>query len=148
VSPRNDERTFVCYTNVNKGLLPLHFHCPYGTSGEHNINNASDPSFTGKNELIDSSVDSTFKAKVLDSSIAPWIYARSVYPAIASKASSILLPFFISYLCEAAFSTMKIMKRKHRTRLQSLDDELRVSLSTIRPRIENLCAKHQAQISH
>jgi hypothetical protein len=86
--------------------------------------------------LIDLSVDSTFKAKFLDSSIAPfWIYARSEYPAIASKALSILLPFSISYLCEAAFSTMKIMKTKHRTKLQSLGDELRLRLSTIRPRI-------------
>jgi hypothetical protein len=77
-----------------------------------------------------------------------WIYVCSEYPAIASKALSILLPFSTSYLCEVAFSTMKIMKMKHRTRLQSLGDELRVSLSTIRPRIEKLRAKHQAHISH
>jgi hypothetical protein len=106
---------------------------PFGTSGEH-INNASDLTFTEKNELTDLSVDSTFKAKFLDSTIAPlWIYAHSEYLAIASKALSILLPFLTSYLCEAAFSTMKIMKTKHRTRLQSLDDALCISLSTIQP---------------
>jgi hypothetical protein len=70
-----------------------------------------------KKELIDLrlvSVDSTFKAKFLDSSIAPFfIYARSEYPAIASKALSILLPFSTSFLCEAAFSTMKIIKMEH-----------------------------------
>jgi hypothetical protein len=86
VSPRNDERTFVCSTNVNKESLPLHSHCPFGTPGEHNINNASDLTFAERNELIDLSVDSTIKAKYLDSSIAPfWIYARSEYPATASK---------------------------------------------------------------
>jgi hypothetical protein len=75
----------------------------FGTSGEH-INNASHLTFTEKNELIDLSVDSTFKAKFLDSFIAPfWIYVRSEYPVIASKALSILLPFSTSYLCEAAF---------------------------------------------
>jgi hypothetical protein len=58
--------------------------------------------------LIDLSADSAFKAKFLDSSVAPfWIYARSEYPAIANKALSILLPFSTSYLCEAAFSTIE-----------------------------------------
>jgi hypothetical protein len=76
----------------------------FGTSGEHNINNASDLTFTEKNEFIDLSIDSTLKAKFLDSSIAPfWIYASTQYPAIASKTSSILLPFSTSYLCEAVF---------------------------------------------
>jgi hypothetical protein len=40
------------------------------------------------------------------------------------------------------------MKTKHRTRLQSLGAELRISFSTSRPRIKKLCAEHQAQISH
>jgi hypothetical protein len=156
LSPRKDERTFVCSTNINKGLRPLHLHCrsgrvisPFGTSGEYNINNASDLTFTEKNELIDLSDDSTFKAKFLDSFIAPfWIYASGEYPAIASKALGIMLPFSTSYLCEAAFSTMKIMKTKYKTRMQSLGDELRVRLSTIRLRIEKLCAEYQAQIPH
>jgi hypothetical protein len=99
--------------------------------------------------LIDLSLDSTFKTKFLDSSIAPfWIYASSEYPAIANKALGILLPFSTLYLCEAAFSRMKIMKKEHRTRFQSLGKELRVSLSTIRPRNEKLCAELQAQVSH
>jgi hypothetical protein len=97
---------------------------PFGTPSEHNINNASDLTFTRKNKFTDLSVDSTFRAKFLNSSIAPfWIHTPSEYPAITSKALSILLPFSTSYLCEAAFSTMKIMKTKHRTRLQSLSDE-------------------------
>jgi hypothetical protein len=74
----------------------------------------------------------------------PFGFTRSEYPAIASKALSILLLFSTSYLCEAAFSTMKIMKMKCRTTLQSLGYELRVSLPTIRPEIEKLCAEHQA----
>jgi hypothetical protein len=107
-----------------------------------------------RNELIDLSVDSTFKVKFLESSIAPFcFYARREYPAIASKALSILLPFSTSYLCEAAFSTMKIMKTKQRSRLQSLGDELHVSLSTIRPQsksyVQNTKLRfHINQVSH
>jgi hypothetical protein len=64
-----------------------------GTFGEHDISNASDLTFT-EEKLFDLSVDSTFKAKFLDSSIAPFlIYARGEYPAIASKALGSLLPF-------------------------------------------------------
>lgn len=122
---------------------------PFGVSGEENIQNAADLTFDEKNELLDLSSDSTMKAKFLDSSIPSfWIYARSQYPTIVNRAIKILLPFSTSYLCESAFSTMKIVKSKQRNRLLHLEDDLRVGLSTIRPRIDKLCGTHQAQVSH
>jgi hypothetical protein len=49
---------------------------PFGTSGENIINKASDFTFSEKNELIDLSADSTFRAKFLDNSILPFFYLR------------------------------------------------------------------------
>jgi hypothetical protein len=42
----------------------------------------------------------------------------------------------------------KIFNSKHRNRLISVEDELRVSLSKVRPRIKYLCSKEQANVSH
>lgn len=77
-----------------------------------------------------------------------WIHVSAEYPQLSKKALIALLPFSTSYLCEQGFSALTNIKSKNRERLLSVEEELRVCLSTIRPRIKSLCSTRQAQISH
>lgn len=104
-----------------------------------------------RDEFLDMSADSTLKVKFEKSDVtvaAFWHGTLGEYPNLAKKAISLLLPFSTSYLCEQAFSAMATIKSKQRNRLLSLEDDMRVALSTIRPDIKSLCSKHQPQVSH
>ena len=67
---------------------------------------------------------------------------------IAKKALKILLQFSTSYLCEFGFSVLTNIKTKKRSRLLNVEDDMRVALSFLRPNINEIIKKHQAQISH
>lgn len=77
-----------------------------------------------------------------------WINIRSDYPVLANKALKILLQFSTSYLCEFGFSVLTNIKTKKRSRLLNVEDDMRVALSFIRPNLNEIIKKHQAQISH
>ena len=76
-----------------------------------------------------------------------WIKVHAEYPQIATKALKSLLPFPTSYLCEAGFSALSATKTKLRNKLD-ITHTLRVSLSPITPRWDQLVAKMQGQGSH
>jgi hypothetical protein len=67
---------------------------------------------------------------------------------LSEDAQSTLLHFSTTYLCEQGFSGLAYIKNKKRERLLSLDQELGVCLSAIRPRIKQLCKNKQAHIRH
>jgi hypothetical protein len=77
-----------------------------------------------------------------------WISTRKDYPVISAEEVKILLQFSNSYLCEQAFSCLTKIKSKDRNHLLSIKEELQVCLSKIWPRIQHLCKKKQAQVSH
>lgn len=77
-----------------------------------------------------------------------WISIRQEYPLISTKAVNILLQFSTSYLSEQAFSCLNHIKSKSRNCLLSVEEEMRVSLSKIRPNIQELTKKKQAQVLH
>ncbi len=77
-----------------------------------------------------------------------WISAKREYPVISVKALDLLLQFSTSYLCEQAFSCLTVIKSKSRNRLLSVEEELRLCLSKIRPRILQIRREKQAQVSH
>lgn len=77
-----------------------------------------------------------------------WIPLLREYPLISKKAMKAVLPFSTSYICEAAFSSMNAIKTKNRSQLKTLEDDMRVCLSTIRPRKKILMKNRQAQVSH
>ncbi len=76
-----------------------------------------------------------------------WAALMQEYPELCDVALKILLPFASTYLCEAGFSKMTALKTKYRNRAQ-IEDDLRLCLSNIEPRIEDLCKAKQAQVSH
>lgn len=51
-------------------------------------------------------------------------------------------------MCKQGFSALASIKNKKREQLLSFDQEFRVYLSAIRPRIEQLWESKQAYISH
>ena len=100
-------------------------------------------------ELSELQCDRTLKMKFNEVSLDKfWISAKQEYPVISVKALDVLLQFSTSYLCEQAFSCLTIIKSKSRNRLLSVEEELRVCLSKIRPRISQICKEKQAQVSH
>jgi hypothetical protein len=100
-------------------------------------------------ELSDISNDRSLKLKHGSSSLNTfWIEIAQEHPNIAKKAIIILLQFSTTYLCEFGFSALTTIKNNKRERLLSIEDELRVCLSSVRPRINKICKNHQAQISH
>ena len=100
-------------------------------------------------ELMAISCDRTLRLKYSEITIDSfWISVQQEYPVISEIAVSILLQFSTSYLCELGFSTLNNIKTKKRERLLGIEEEMRVSLSELRPNIEKVAKKNQAQISH
>lgn len=100
-------------------------------------------------QLAELQEDRTLQLKYGELSLVKfWLLVEREYPAIAKDAVSTLLPFSTTYLCELGFSALTNIKNKKRERLMSVEQEMRVCLSTIRPRIEFLCKKKQAHVSH
>eukprot|EP00102_Acyrthosiphon_pisum_P027924 XP_016665134.1 PREDICTED: zinc finger BED domain-containing protein 5-like [Acyrthosiphon pisum] len=113
------------------------------------VNEVIGLTFVEEDNLISLKNDRTLKLKFKEMTVNKfWIYAQAEFPEISIKAITILLPFSTSYLCEQGFSAVTTIKSKKRERLQSVEEELRVALSTVRPRIKHLCTTRQAQISH
>jgi len=77
-----------------------------------------------------------------------WIHVEKIHDKIGKKALKILLQFSTSYLCEQGFSTLVNIKTNKRMKMEFIEEEMRVCLSTIRPQIKDLCKKKQAQVSH
>jgi hypothetical protein len=88
-------------------------------------------------EMTELQCDRTPRMEFMDSPLDQFcIMIKEENPAVSEKALNILLQFSASYKCEQAFSCIT-MKSKDRNRLLSLEDELRVCLSKIRPTIKN-----------
>ena len=77
-----------------------------------------------------------------------WIKIQNEYPNIGETTLVILLQFSTTYLYETAFSVLANLKTTKRERLLVVEEEMQVALSNVRPDIERICAKNQAQISH
>lgn len=100
------------------------------------------------NQFIELTSDTTLKMLHPRVSLMKfWTQASHEYPELSQKAFKIILPFATSYLCECGFSALVTIKTKYRSRLE-VEDELRLSLSSITPRLDKLCSTVQAQGSH
>lgn len=88
------------------------------------------------------------KQKMTKDHLHFWLSVETEFPQLSKKAVKVLIPFTSSYLCECGFSAFTMIKRKYPSRLQG-EDDLRLFLSTVHPRIIRLCAsKTQTHCSH
>ncbi|KAL7385184.1 hypothetical protein ABVT39_017197 [Epinephelus coioides] len=101
-----------------------------------------------REECAELRVDRTLKLKFSELPLDQfWLASASEYPNISHHAIEQLLLFPTTYLCELAFSTLVYMKNNRRSRL-SVEQDLRVALSSVPPRIKKICAPRQAHVSH
>ena len=99
-------------------------------------------------QLLDISTNIALKALFPTVSLADfWSRLLQTYPAAAQYAIKLLLPFASTWSCETGFSALTAMKYKAKKRL-NLENDLRLALSNISPRIDMLCGKSQSQPSH
>lgn len=102
----------------------------------------------GQDELAELQMDRTLKLQHSELSLDTfWLRVGQEYPSLSESAINVLIQFPTSYLCELAFSSLTYIKNKLRQRL-SVEQDLRVALSTIPPRIDKLCSQRQAHVSH
>ncbi len=109
---------------------------------------ANELSIDMQEQLIELKSDSRLKELFSSCPLSSfWAALMQEYPELCDVALKILLPFASTYLCEAGFSKMTALKTKYRNRAQ-IEDDFRLCLSNIEPRIEDLCKAKQAQVSH
>ena len=102
----------------------------------------------GQDELAELQMDRTLKLQHSELSLDTfWLRVGQEYPSLSESAINVLIQFPTSYLCELAFSSLTYIKNKLRQRL-SVEQDLRVALSTIPPSIDKLCSQRQAHVSH
>ena len=101
-----------------------------------------------KESLFEFCCDSTLRSRYKKDSISQfWISLENEYPTLSPRAIKLLVVFSTSYLCEKTFSALTLIKTKQRNRLNA-KAELRVSKTSLLPRLGRILAPKQQQISH
>ena len=99
-------------------------------------------------QFIDLSSDLTLKSLYnLNLLISFWVKARSEFLLVGCKALLVLVPFATSYLCEAGFSAVAIIKSKYRNKIK-IERDMRVAISNIALQFNKMCIEQQAHCSH
>ena len=70
-----------------------------------------------------------------------WSSILGSYPIVSEIVLKLLMPFPSTYLCEAAFSSMLVIKTKARNRFD-VEPDLLYCLAVTQPRIQNLLMKN------
>lgn len=136
------EKYFPAHTDVRKNNLWV--IDPFLACNGNNL------SIREQEQLIEISSDAHLKAiKSQSENIADfWVGLIDESPLLSEKALKLLLPFHSTYLCETAFSTLSVIKNKHRNRLLNLNAPMRLALTSFEPNIEKLSSEMQDQGSH
>ena len=88
------------------------------------------------------------KTKVSSSSLIEfWCSMLQEYTELAKRALEALIPFPTTYLCEAAMSALVNIETTYHNRFGVAND-MRIALSNINLRINELVSKRQEQKSH
>ena len=99
-------------------------------------------------QFIDLTSDFTLKSKYNPNSLVSfWVKARAEFSLVDCKALRDLVSFTTSYLCEAGFSTVVVIKSKYRNKID-IERQMRVAISKIAPRFDKMCLEQQAHCSH
>ncbi|XP_067303566.1 zinc finger BED domain-containing protein 5-like [Pseudorasbora parva] len=98
--------------------------------------------------LLDVSSDRGLKMRYSETNLSQfWWDVEKEYPYLGKHALNELLPFGSTYLCEVTFSSMAVIKSKHRNRL-SLEKSMIAAVATLPPRLTKLMSERQGQVSH
>ena len=76
-----------------------------------------------------------------------WANVCAFYQQIGKECIKVLLPFSITHLCEAGFSTLVQIKAKARNRLD-VEDDMRCALSSTLTKIDEFVNNVQQQVFH
>ena len=108
------------------------------------LSKASDLKLKAQEQLSEISMGRTLQLKYNQINIDNLsLIARQEYPEISQQAVQILLFFSTTYLCESAFSSLSQVKTKSRYQLKSFKNELKISLTSIPPRIKTIRAQNK-----
>lgn len=108
----------------------------------------ADFSLSEEEQLIEMTSDSALRLRFPSMPLSQfWLEVEKQYPLIGQRGVGVLLPFATSYLCEIGFSAVAALKTKHRSQL-NIEPDLRVAVSSIQPRFEEMCNMKQAHCSH
>ncbi len=104
-------------------------------------------------QLVDLQADVALKEQFVRSDSSTfWLQMvpETAFPGLRKVALHILTMFGSTYNCEAAFSTMNIIKTKYRSRLtnEHLHMCMRIALTPFKPRFKILARQARAQFSH
>ncbi len=104
-------------------------------------------------QLVDLQADVVLKEQFVGSDSSTfWLQMvpETAFPGLRKVALHILNMFGSTYNCEAAFSTMNIIKTKYRSRLtnEHLHMCMRIALTPFKPRFKILARQARAQLSH
>ncbi len=107
-----------------------------------------DLSSSEEEQFIEMTSDSSMRLKFPSQTLCEfWLGVEREFTLIGQKAVEILLPFATSYLCETGFSAVASLKTKYRSRL-NIEHDLRVAISKLLPRFQQICSEKQAHCSH
>jgi hypothetical protein len=103
-----------------------------------------------REELVTLRADRALKTKFAEIPLDTfWLSLKSEYPVLLSMTSVRMLnSFSTTYLCELGLSALNDIKTYKRERLRAIDEEMRVVLSAVAPRIGLVCLTKQTQIYH
>ena len=76
-----------------------------------------------------------------------WSFTLTSYPKLSTEAWRAIVPFASTYLCESGFSALMHIKSKARNQLD-VEDDMRIVISKVQPRISRLACNMQLQKSH
>ena len=103
---------------------------------------------TNQETLLEVSSDRGLQMKFATSTLTQfWVCVKQEHPDLGQKALEQLLPFASTYLCEASFSAMTVIKTKQRNRL-CLEKSLITAVASLPPRLTKILSEAQAQVSH
>lgn len=103
-----------------------------------------------KETLIEVCADRGLKLLFESSNVTRfWSSLKKDHPDLGNMASEKLLPFGSTYLCEACFSAMGVIKSKQKDKLNViLEQSLITAVASVPPRMETIISEHQPRMSH
>ncbi|XP_076329948.1 uncharacterized protein LOC143235595 [Tachypleus tridentatus] len=98
--------------------------------------------FTSADEenLIELSCDKNVKTTLGSMELTAFCTSvKDEYPPLSAKAKRILIPFATSYLCEADFVAVAVIKSKYSAKI-NVEHKMKVAVTNLIPRFQELCS--------